>query len=268
MRPSEGVCAMAGDILSARHSGILSRFAASNLLLAFDYDGTLAPIASSPARARMRVRTRRLLARAARRYPCVVISGRPLEQLAAKLHRIPVWHLYGNHGFEPSAGTDRHAARVRDWIDRLSRQLLPHEGLVIENKRYTVTVHYRHVRHKRRALEAIRAAVRCLPHVRVTGGEEALNLLPSGGPNKGVALRRARQLFDCETALYVGDDDTDEDAFASGAADRLLSIRVGRRRGSGARYRLRSQLEIDALLQRLVDCRTVRFPPPPVGGLR
>lgn len=256
---------MAGHILSARHVSVLDGFAASNVLLAFDYDGTLAPIAPSPAGARMRPRTRRLLAQVTRRYPCVVISGRPLDQLTRKLHRIPVWHLYGNHGFEPSAGTERHAAWVRDWVDRLSWQLLPHEGLVIEDKKYTVTVHYRHVRNKRRAVEAIRAAVRRLPHARVTGGEEALNLLPRGGPNKGVALRQAQRLFACETAIYVGDDDTDEDAFASGPADRLLSIRVGARRDSGARYRLRSQRDIDALLQRLVDLRAIRFrTPPPV----
>ena len=49
------------DILAPRNRAILADFAASNVLLAFDYDGTLAPIASTPAQARMRASTRRLL---------------------------------------------------------------------------------------------------------------------------------------------------------------------------------------------------------------
>ena len=48
-------------------------FAWSNVLLSFDYDGTLAPLVSAPARATMRVSTRHLLRRASRLYPCVVI---------------------------------------------------------------------------------------------------------------------------------------------------------------------------------------------------
>jgi trehalose-6-phosphatase len=55
--------------------------------------------------------------------------------------------------------------------------------------------------------------------------------------------------------MYVGDDDTDEDAFASAPADRLLSIRVGSHGVTRARYRLRTQRDIDLLLQHLLHCR-------------
>ncbi|MBI4262737.1 MAG: trehalose-phosphatase [Acidobacteria bacterium] len=249
---------MAGSILSPRHMPVLAGFAASNVLLAFDYDGTLAPIAPTPASARMRAETRRWLARAARRYPCVVISGRTLDDLSKRLSRVPVWYLFGNHGFEPSAGNEGHAARVRAWADSLSRRLPVHQGLVIEQKKYSLTVHYRHVRDKHRVVEAIVDAVRHLPDVRAIGGAEAINLLPLGGPNKGVALQEARRLFACDTAIYIGDDDTDEDAFASAPPDRLLSIRVGTRRQSRARYRLPHQRDVDTLLQRLVELRATR----------
>jgi trehalose 6-phosphate phosphatase len=249
---------MPGNILAPGNLRALAVFASSNVLLAFDYDGTLAPIAPTPAGARMRPGTRQWLTHVAHRYPCVVISGRPLGDLEERLDSIPVWYLFGNHGFEPHAGNDEHAARVRDWATRLSAQLPAEEGLVIEHKKYSVTVHYRRVRDKQRVLKAIGDAVRQLPEVRAVGGAEALNLLPSGGADKGVAVQQARRMFACDTVIYVGDDDTDEDAFASAPPDRLLSIRVGSRGATRAKYRLRTQREIDPLLRQLLHFRAAR----------
>jgi trehalose 6-phosphate phosphatase len=83
------------NILAQRNRPGLAGFASSNVLLAFDYDGTLAPIAAEPGRARMRDQTRRLLADCARRYPCVVISGRRLDDVTRRLGRIPVWYVFG-----------------------------------------------------------------------------------------------------------------------------------------------------------------------------
>jgi trehalose 6-phosphate phosphatase len=249
---------MPGNILLPRNLRALAGFAASNVLLAFDYDGTLAPIAATPSAARMRVETRKRLARIADRYPCVVISGRPLDDLAKRLSRIPVWYLFGNHGFEPHAGSDEHAARVEDWVHRLNAQLPAQQGLVIEHKKYSVTLHYRHVRNKRRVMEAIADAVRQLADVRTVGGAKAINLLPRGGADKGVAVQQARRMFACDTVIYVGDDGTDEDAFKSAPPDRLLSIRVGARGATRAQYRLRSQREIDQLLEHLLHFRAAR----------
>lgn len=242
-------------MLAKRHLPVLAGYAASNVLVAFDYDGTLAPIAPTPAAARMRPVTRRLLARVARRYPCVVISGRPLDDLTRRLRRIPVWHLVGDHGFERAGGDHSPAAHVRDWADHLRQRLSAHPGLVIERKTNSVTVHYRQVRDKRRVLDAITDAVRHLENARAVGGAEAMNLLPRNGPDKGVALQHARRVFACDTAIYVGDDATDEDAFASATPDRLLSIRVGMSAATVARYRLRTQRDVDTLLKTLLELR-------------
>jgi trehalose 6-phosphate phosphatase len=62
-------------ILSRDHEGMLARLAGARALLAFDFDGTLAPIVADRHRAVMRQRTRSLLATAAKLYPCAVISG-------------------------------------------------------------------------------------------------------------------------------------------------------------------------------------------------
>ena len=63
-------------LFSRSHQLLLEMFASSNVLLAFDYDGTLAPLVNAPARATMRASTRRLLVHASKLYPCVVITGR------------------------------------------------------------------------------------------------------------------------------------------------------------------------------------------------
>ena len=244
------------DILAKRSRAILEDFACSSVLLAFDYDGTLAPITSKPARVRMRAVTRRLLRRVAERYPCVVISGRTYADLARRLARLPIWHVIGNHGLEPWAETEHAAAQTQDWVNHLRERLADYPGLVVEDKKYSATVHYRHVRNKPRVRRAIARAVHGLRDVRALGGREAVNLIPRGGPDKGIALQRARRLLACDTAIYVGDDATDEDAFASAPPHELLAIRVGAARVSRARFRLRAQADIDALLETLLALRT------------
>ena len=67
---------------------LLEMFAWSNVLLAFDYDGTLAPLVTAPTRATMRVSTRRLLRQASTLYPCVVISGRAQDDALGRLRGV------------------------------------------------------------------------------------------------------------------------------------------------------------------------------------
>ena len=245
-------------ILAKRHRHTLADFALSNVLLAFDFDGTLAPIVADPSTARMRPATRRLLGSVAVRYPCVVISGRARHDLVRRVGRVPVFHLSGNHGLEPWAQHPGYPMRVQRWVRALEERLAPYSGLVIEDKTYSVTVHYRHARPRRQALAAIAAAVGGLRGVRPIGGKHAISLVPRGAPTKGAALERVRRLLGCETAIYIGDDETDEDAFTAGRADRLLAIRIGMRQDSAARYRLKNQAEIDDLLAALLACRPLR----------
>jgi trehalose 6-phosphate phosphatase len=121
-----------------------------------------------------------------------------------------------------------------------------------------VTVHYRHVRDKRRVLELLAQAVHQLQDARALYSPEAINLLPSRGTHKGVALQQACRALGCDTAIYIGDDDTDEDAFASAGPERLLSVRVGTKHPSRAQYRLRRQADVDSLLTALLEMRTGR----------
>lgn len=246
------------NILAKRNLATLADFACSSVLLGFDYDGTLAPIVSTPSRARMRASTRDLLARVAHLYPCVVISGRAHDDLARRLAGVPLWHVFGNHGLEPWARSETSAIEVRRWVRLLRERLGTYPGLVVEDKKYSVTIHYRGAGDRRRVRQAIADAVQELPGARILRGIQAINLVVRGGPNKGVALQASRRVLACDTALYVGDDGTDEDAFASAPRRQLLAIRVGSARSSCARYQLKKQADVDRLLQILLSFRASR----------
>jgi trehalose 6-phosphate phosphatase len=233
----------------------LRTFAGARVLLAFDYDGTLSPIAPTPERARLPEATRRLLTRVAEHYPVAVISGRALADISGRVADIGVRQVFGNHGLEWSGGSSQPCPRVRQWVHQLGEQLGGHDGIVVEDKLHSLSVHYRAARDHQRALGLILPVVRMLPDVRVICGAAAVNLLPNDGANKGVALRRALDSSECDSAIYVGDDDTDEDAFGALTPEKLLAIRVGPSATSQAGYHLDSQESIDVLLQTLLAAR-------------
>jgi trehalose 6-phosphate phosphatase len=243
------------DILDQHHVLTLRTFAQSRVLLAFDYDGTLSPIALTPERARLPAPTKRLLIRVAKEYPLVVISGRALADISERVADIDVRQVFGNHGLEWSGATSRPRAQVRQWVERLHEQLDGTPGVMIEDKVHSVSVHYRAAPAHHRALRRILPVVHALRGVRVICGAAAVNLLPDHGANKGIALRRALDTSGCDRALYVGDDETDEDAFAALEPDRLLAIRIGPSDKSRARYHLEAQESIDLLLRALIEAR-------------
>lgn len=249
-------------LLDTPHVATLHAFALSNVLLAFDYDGTLAPIAQTPRAARMREQTRRLLSRVAQLYPCVVISGRALADLERRLDGIPLWSIVGNHGLE-STGDTGDAGAATAWCEELRRRLPALPGLIVEDKGHSVTIHYRQVDNKSAIRRAILDAVRDLREARALAGIEAVSLLPRDGANKGTALLEVQRQFACDTAIYVGDDETDEEAFRVAGPASLLSVRIGCVSNTAAGFCLDAQEHIDPLLRELLRARDERRPPTP-----
>jgi trehalose 6-phosphate phosphatase len=242
-------------LFSRTNHDVLEMFAWSNVLLAFDYDGTLAPLVTTPAQATMRPCTRRLLRRASRLYPCVVITGRARADALGRLRNLEVCRVVGNHGAEPSSDEEAMRRRVRQWLPILKARLGRRQGVVVEDKGCSVAVHYRQARERNLARRAVLSAARSLDDVRLVGGKLVVNCVVPEAPHKGLALERERSHFSCDTVIYVGDDDTDEDVFQIDRPGQLLSIRVGRKRTSAAPYYIRNQAEIDRLLETLVAVR-------------
>jgi trehalose 6-phosphate phosphatase len=236
-------------------SAVLSKLGAADVLLAFDFDGTLAPIVDDPSSATMRTTTRRLLAQVAQRYPCAVISGRTEHEVMRLLDGVTVWYVIGNRYLEPPEVIERRCSEVQGWLPVLKHRLLGLEGISIEDKGASLAIHYRRAADRERAREEIGAATALLGGARAIAGKEVVNVLPAGA-DKGAAVDRVRRQLGCELAVYVGDDSTDEDAFAAGPS--VLGVRVGHAEGSAARYCLRDQEQIDELFERLLSLRPRR----------
>lgn len=238
-----------------------SRFAAlarPGTLLAFDYDGTLAPLVAEPAAARMRCRTQILLREVGTRYPVVIISGRARNDVGARLGDTVPLAVIGNHGAEdgetPLAGA---VALMRAIIAHLtaSRAI---EGLFLEDKGASIALHW-----PPNVPDALGASLTDRvanllrmgdSPVRLVPGHRVLNVVPKGFANKGDALFRIATAQGARRVLFVGDDVTDEDAFAL-PRPRFVSVRIGFAVSTNARYYLPDQLAIDHLLLELVRRR-------------
>lgn len=248
-------------ILSVASRPLLARLARERTLCAFDFDGTLSRLVNRPERARMRVRTRNLLRRLAARYPCVVVSGRARADVLGKLDGVNVARVIGNHGAETEAARKSHH-QVQRWRTALELELGPLPGVWVEDKGFSLAVHYRQSRQKTEARRRILSVTQNLKRVRVLGGKQVVNLVLDHTPHKGDAVAAERDRLGCNWALYVGDDENDEDAFAMGG--NIVSVRIGRKKESHARYYLRKQSEIDELIRLLVRLRKPVTPVPRV----
>lgn len=233
----------------------LAELLARQPLLAFDFDGTLAPIVARPADARLSQAVAARLAALAERLPVAVVSGRSLADLRQRLGFVPT-HLMGNHGAE-DADDPAASAAWRAALDPLRAHLARHQallaaaGVTVEDKGLSLALHHRLAPAQGPALDAIRDALAERPGgIHVFGGKRVINLAPAGCPDKADALLTLVARSGAGTALFAGDDVNDEPVFAR-APPHWLTLRVGRDAASRARFYLDSPAEMALLLDRL-----------------
>jgi trehalose 6-phosphate phosphatase len=244
------------DLLAKVHADVVRQLAWSRVLCAFDFDGTLSPIVADRDQAGMRETTCSLLGKLAALYPTAVISGRSQRDVKARLRGLGIQYVVGNHGLEPGTGLQRYEAQVAATVPLLVERLVATPGIDVEDKQYSLAIHYRRARNKTSARRAISQAVASLPDAyRLIAGKQVVNLVPSGAAHKGDAVIDLRDRAGADVALYVGDDVTDEDVFTLDQPGRLLSVRIGKTKSSAASYFLRDQRQIDRLLRTLVSLR-------------
>jgi trehalose-phosphatase len=231
------------------------------LLLASDYDGTLAPIVADPDKAKPLPEAVRAL-RALAELPdttAAVISGRSLHDLAT-LSRLPAEiHLVGSHGSEFDVGLVYALSEdARGLLDQLRTELQSLTSIApgswLELKPASVAVHLRRAEQLRakRLVAAVRSGPANWDGVWMTEGKAIVELavIPT---DKGAALERLRHQVGATAAVVVGDDVTDESAFA-----RLTGPDVAIRVGDGetiADHRVADPASVAALLAFLVEER-------------
>lgn len=202
---------------------------AGRIFIALDFDGTLAPIVERPEEAEIDETTREALRRLARRpdSDVAIVSGRALDDVR---DRVAVDGLVyaGNHGMEiEGPGLSRihqEAADARPALaacaDELRRALQPIDGVFVEDKGITLSVHYRLASEpdaERRVRDFARACAE-RAGLRLTHGKKVVELRPDVEWDKGRATRFILAALEAGhgnavPALFIGDDVTDEDAF-------------------------------------------------------
>jgi trehalose 6-phosphate phosphatase len=236
-------------------------------LLAFDFDGTLAPIVARPDDARVAVPVARRLDALTRVRPVAVVTGRSVVDVAQRLGFTPQF-IVGNHGAEdPVRGaaqvTGQRTAQVPELdasaLDDLRRQLvarapeLTEAGVQVEEKRFSLALHYRLAPDQDLALACIDRLLASMgPGLRSFGGKCVVNVVLAAAPDKGDAVVSLVQRAGCGVAIFVGDDLNDEPVFAR-AAPGWLTVRVGRGEAdSRAAYFLSSHSEVETLLDAML----------------
>ena len=234
----------------------LDRLAGSRLLCAFDFDGTLAPIVARPEDAYLPQEVRARLLDLSGYVPLAVITGRAIEDIRPRLGFEPDF-LVGNHGMEGVPGREQdaqaHLALCREWraqLDVLLRRPAL-EGVQVEDKRYSLSVHYRHAPAQARAERVVQEVLAMLtPAPRMVAGKCVFNILPQDAMHKGSALEALMTASGAEAALFVGDDVTDEDVFRMQRQD-VMSIRIEEAAQTAADFFLADQRAILQLLDAL-----------------
>ncbi|HEY7726641.1 MAG TPA: trehalose-phosphatase [Anaeromyxobacteraceae bacterium] len=252
------------DLVARSQRPVLRELASRRTLLAFDFDGTLAPIVRFPGEAGLTPGTARLLRAVAADWPCAVISGRARADLLPRLAGVRFRWVVGNHGVEdgrralPAAAW---RARVRSWRRALRGALGGRCGIEVEDKGLTLTIHFRRAPDPAGARRAAVRAARDLRGARTVPGKMALNVLPAAAPGKGDAVELLVRRGRFERVLFVGDDVTDESVFRRRFPVPVVSVRVGRRRGSGAAFWVPGRAGVDRLLALLARARSSRAAP-------
>jgi len=237
-------------------------------VLFLDYDGTLAPIVINPAAARMGPGMQHVLTALVHHphYRVGIVSGRALADLRTRVGGRGLY-LAGNHGLEiegPGISYEHpEARRLRSELDTLAQAMkgdleaIP--GAWVEDKGLTLSVHFRRVsaasvpevkaRLIRRAgpgidagrfvLRTGKAVIEIRPHVQWSKGEAVCWIM---------AQIRLEKPAASILALYLGDDDTDEDAFRALDSAGVGIVVGNERQGSAAHYYVESTEEVEQLL--------------------
>lgn len=244
------------------------------IYLFLDYDGTLAPIAETPGRAVMPKETNDLLRQLSKMANCkiAIVSGRALKDISSRVDLKNIVYV-GNHGFEikgpkidfKSSLPYRYRKMLEKIKDKLEKNLSSIRGVFIEDKGFSLSVHYRLADKKDISLIKTEFYASILIYevrndVLVKAGKMVLEIRPPIVWDKGKVvlwlLARRKFVFRAKKIkmlpIYIGDDVTDEDAFRS-LKDRGMTIFVGKPKKTKAQFYLKDTFEVAEFLKSVLE---------------
>ena len=232
--------------MSSELTEALSVFASEDtILIALDFDGTLAPLVDDPEASRMIAPARKALEYLTT-LPGVtiaIVTGRAIESVKRVAEPLNEWFLVGSHGIEvlsPGEVTDYETPWLvpGDLINQFEALAAAHPGTRLEHKPFGLALHTRGMVDQT-AREAETAAHEVCDAwggdlvVRTGHGIVECSIQEA---TKGDGIREVRRRLNPTAVLFAGDDRTDEDGFAV-LGEQDVAIRVGEGE-SIASYRL------------------------------
>ncbi|MEM7754343.1 MAG: trehalose-phosphatase [Planctomycetota bacterium] len=231
------------------------------LLVASDYDGTLAPIVEDPRDARPD-REGMIALRALADLPnthVALVSGRALKDLAELSQAPDHLHLVGSHGSEFdldfAANLEPEQSELKSRVEAALTDLVgEHPGCTVEAKPASVAFHYRNADAKvgAAAVELIERGPAAWPGVFVKSGKMVIELAVVS-TSKGTALNVIRGRVGASAIVFMGDDVTDEDGFAT-LQGPDLGVKVGEGE-TAAEFRVAETRDVSRLLAQLAELR-------------
>jgi trehalose 6-phosphate phosphatase len=231
-------------------------------LMAFDFDGTLAPIVARPDDARISAAVATRLKALASRMPVAIVTGRAVADVRERLGFEPQF-IVGNHGAEPDAASASHGMLTEALtgpLDGLRSTLQKHSemldaaGISVEDKSLSIALHYRLSRDGTQAQQLIADLLTPEPAgLRLFAGKMVVNAVAEDAPDKAQAVHALVERLGAAAAFFAGDDVNDEPVFVA-AREHWLTLRIGREPpASSARYCLEGPQEMAMLLERVLS---------------
>lgn len=234
-----------------------------NVILFLDYDGTLVPIKKKPELARLHPLRRKLLEKISKKVPVSIVSGRSLSEIK-KLVKLKGISLIGNHGYEilfnEKIWIHPEATKLKRILGKTLRKIMERsknlKGVLIEDKGLSGSVHFRLL--KPGLEETIKKTVeeevqKTDGKVEIRKGKKVLEIRPNIDWDKGKGVEKLISLLNLKDEflkIYIGDDETDEDVFRV-LKESDISILVGKKRGSIAKFRLKNVEEVWLFIKKL-----------------
>lgn len=254
--------------------GIKESLMGKDILLFLDYDGTLTPIVERPEFAVLSNQTKGLIEKLAKneRFKVFIVSGRALSDVK-KIAGIDNIVYVGNHGLEiEGAGIDfgnfpfekfREILEYLKW--EINKDLIFFKGAFIEDKGLGLSIHYRMLDAKNESIfeiffERITHDFLLRNEIRILPGKKVFEIRPPIEWDKGKAVLWLLKPYEDTmkdqraVAIYIGDDQTDEDAFH--ALHKIaVTVHVGDSQSTSAEYSVASPREVEKFLECLVDLK-------------
>lgn len=234
------------------------------IIVLLDFDGTLTPIIEDPFLAHMSGETREVLKTLHRsgKVTVGIISGRCCADVESRVG-IEGLIYAGNHGLEIRGASfafhEPRAAALRGDLQTLYRAFMTSlhhiAGVLVENKGLTISVHYRQVSETdlREVEHNVRGVMARWGHLfRLTNGLKVFEIRPQVNWHKGAAVRWIRNRTHSNAlSMYIGDDVTDEDAFA--ALPDGITVQVGGLKDTLAAFHVAGPTEVYGFLRHVCE---------------